>query len=179
MTNLQGKKIALSGAFSSGKTTLFRALTARFPQLQPFPEIATAAKSTCPSLDWWSEDVRGYLRWAQIISERGHEQAGGFAIFDGSFADLIAHERAFGTRLPYIPTLLVPRPYALTLLCDPAGIPVERNGIRETEESLRQRIHSLVVEEVERQSLRVVHLQGNVEQRVSTAGREIDALLAT
>lgn len=177
MVDRLGRKIALSGAFSSGKTSLFRLLLDRFPQLFPFPELATAAKSACSTLDWWSADVRGYLRWAQIITERQHELAGGFALFDGSFADLIAHERAFGSQLPDIPADLLPRRYELTLLCDPFSIPVELNGIRETDERLRREIHTLVVEEVEQRSLRVTELSGSLHDRFDRAVKDVEALL--
>jgi nicotinamide riboside kinase len=172
-----GQKIALSGCFSSGKTTLFGILSTNFPQLAAHAEIATMTKLVCPSLDWRSDDVRGYLRWAQIISERTREKAGGVGLFDGSYADLVAHERLFGTRLRPVPQESEPAPYALTLLCDPVGVPLDLNGIRETEETLRVQLHKLVVEEVALHSARVVELSGTLDARVATAIREVHALL--
>jgi nicotinamide riboside kinase len=172
-----GHKIALSGAFSSGKTTLFKILIERFPQLRPYPEIASATKTLCPTLDWRRDDVRGYLRWAQIVAERQQEYAEGVGLFDGSFADLIAHERAFGSCLPAILPELTPKRYDLTLLSDPIGIPVEINGIRETDENLRLHIHALVFEEVGRLSLRVAELQGALDDRITLAVKEVGALL--
>lgn len=177
MSGWPGQKIALSGAFSSGKTTLYNALRERFPQLQPHPELATAAKSVAPSLDWRRPDVRGYLRWAQILAERGRELDGGVGLFDGSVADLIAHERVFASALAPLTRDELPKPYELTLLCDPFSIPVEINGIRETDEQLRAQIHALVVEEVERSSLVVVELAGPLNDRIARAADAVRDVL--
>ncbi len=172
-----GRKIALSGAFSSGKTTLFGVLSNRFPELTPYPEIASATKAIWPELDWRRDDVRGYLRWAQILSERTQEAAGGVGLFDGSFVDAVAHERIFGTRLTALSPDVEPRPYDLTLLCDPADVPLEINGIRETDEALRRDIQALLVEEAARRSARVVLLKGPLDVRIATAAAEVQAIL--
>lgn len=152
-------------------------LSRRFPQIVTHAELASATKTACPGLDWRSDDVRGYLRWAQIIAERQHEQAGGVGVFDGSYADLLAHERLFGSRFVPVPETTQPLPYALTLLCDPDGVPLEINGIRETDAGLRREIHALVCEEVHRLSLQVVDLRGTFEQRTAIAVEAVSTML--
>ena len=172
-----GIKISLSGCFSSGKTTMLGILSHHFPEIVMYAELATATKTTCPGLDWRSDDVRGYLRWAQVMVERQHEQAGGVGIFDGSYADLVAHERLFGSRFAPVPETAEPLPYALALVCDPDGVPLEINGIRETDSELRRDLHVLVREEVLRRSARVVDLRGTLEDRTATAIDAVEALL--
>jgi nicotinamide riboside kinase len=178
MDKQRGQKVAISGAFSSGKTTLFNRLTLLFPQLVPHVELATMAKSLCPTIDWWRDDVRGYLRWAQILAERNIDAAGGTGLFDGSYADAVAHERAFNSMLQAVPSESDPLPYDLTLVCDPADVAVEINGIRESDDELRTRIHKFILEEVDQRSHRVVTLSGSIEQRVAAASAEIKRLLA-
>jgi nicotinamide riboside kinase len=172
-----GKKIALSGCFSSGKTTMFEILSKRFPQLVRYPEIATATKLVCPAIDWREPDVRGYLRWAQITSELKCEQNGEVGLFDGSYSDLVAHERLFNAALPEVHPSCIPSHYAITLICDPTGVPIEINEIRETDENLRSELHRLVVDEAASRSRRVVELSGDIENRVSVASNEIHQFL--
>lgn len=178
MSSLQSAKIAISGPFSSGKTTLFRALSDRFPQLQPYPEIASAAKLAFPGLDWRRDDVRGYLRWAQIIAERTCETKGGVGLFDGTYIDVVAHERVFGTGLTALTPEHDPRHYDVVLLCAADGVPLEDNGIRETDATLRMEIEVLLHEEARRRSSRVIILTGPFEARLASAAREVEAILA-
>jgi nicotinamide riboside kinase len=172
-----GAKIAISGAFSSGKTTLFRALIKSFPILAPYPEFASNAKSLCPTLNWRNDDVRGYLRWAQILAERECECDAGCGLFDGSYVDLVAHEKAFRPNLPPISLENEPARYRITFLCNPAGIPIESNGIRETDESLRSQIQEIVRKEARRMSEHVVELKGDHTSRLAIAIAEIESVI--
>lgn len=171
------KKIALSGCFSSGKTTMFEILSRRFPEIVRYPEIATATKRICPPIDWRQADVRGFLRWAQITSELKCEQNREVGMFDGSYSDLVAHERLFAVTLPDVHLSCVPSHYAITLICDPTGVPIEANEIRETDKDLRSELHRLVLEEAYIRSKRVIELTGDLERRVSIASAEISLFL--
>jgi len=177
MPVIPGAKIAISGAFSSGKTTLFNRLSPLFPDLHANAEIASAAKLAFPQLDWRRVDVRGYLRWAQIIAERSCDTTGVAGLFDGSYTDVLVHEQVFGVDIVPLTPEWEPSRYALTLLCNPADAPLEDNGIRETDARLRLDIQARLIVEAHARSARVVLLEGSVEDRVEEATREIAAVL--
>ncbi len=129
-------------------------------------------------MNWWNDDVRGYLRWAQIIAEFKCQNRRCVGIFDGSFADLVAHERAFNSKLPVITPENVPSPYCVTFLCDSSEIDVEVTSIRETDLPLRDRLQLLVEEEAFRLSERVVPLSGDRKTRLDRATAVLEDILA-
>lgn len=166
-------QIAISGPLSSGKTTLFGALSKQFPSARHVAEVAWAAKVAAADFDWGSEAGRGYLRWTQAIAENIARAQSRLSILDGSLSDVAAYDRVYAMRPP---AASIYRPYDLTLLCMPEGVEIEDNGVRDMSGDLRIKMMELLLEEAERRSARVLQLTGPHEERVARAVSAIDAL---
>ncbi len=166
-------KISISGSFCTGKTSLCRALVKMLPNVHIVEETATVAKQLHPSLDWRLADVRSYLYWSQVIAERQAESQSALVILDGSLVDVFAHCTAFDMAIPIHWRDLNLPAYDLTVVCDPTGVDIEDNRLRELDPSLRLRIHQLVVEEAPVLSKGTLLVSGSLDERVRAARSEI------
>jgi nicotinamide riboside kinase len=94
-----------------------------------------------------------------------------------ALATNIWHERYLGTRAAAIDALVATRHYDLYLLTD-IDTPFVQDGTRDGED-IRHWMHVRFLEELDHQRRRFALVAGSREERMATAMRQIDAILAS
>jgi predicted ATPase len=158
--------VSISGAFSSGKTTLSTAMCASTPGATLLPELVWEVKNVFPDLDWSTQAVRDYFLISQMIRE-ANTNPSSLVICDTGIIEVIAHSEHYGLAPRYeLLELLRPRRYNAVFICDYNDTPIEINGVRETNPDLRIRLHKTIVEVAQGLGYQPIILRGSVENRL-------------
>ncbi len=184
------RKIPISGGPHAGKTTIFEALKAEFPEAHFVPEpaeivisreLAKQAEKPLyePIVPWLNYDkflpvvLEESLR---LESEIPHSAK--LVFQDRSLVDNIGYARVYGLdeAVPNMQRHVVAANYAFALFCEPVGTYTPTQVRRENDE-LAQNIHQKLAEAYEDVGIKVVHLPAvSVEDRMSLIRATIDAL---
>jgi NadR type nicotinamide-nucleotide adenylyltransferase len=175
------KRICLVGAESTGKTTLAQALAERYRTVW-VPEYAreyARAKLRRAPADMWRSDEFVHIAAEQLRREdRAARAANRLLICDtDALATGIWHERYLGARSAAVEALAATRRYDLYLVTDIAT-PFVPDGIRDGE-PIRDRMHARLLEEVQRRRQPFALVSGTHAERMVTALRHIEAILAS
>ncbi|WP_224245519.1 AAA family ATPase [Hyalangium gracile] len=177
------RRVVLSGAESTGKTTL-AALLAREFETAWVPEYGREyweAKVAGLSMDgplpgWSSEEFVTIASRQQQREELAARSANKVLICDtNAFATGLWHERYLGHRDERVDAIGRADSVALYLLCEP-DFPFVQDGWRDGER-IRDWMHGRFVEELAKTGVETVRLRGPLEARVREAKRAIEAVL--
>ena len=145
-------RVCFVGAESTGKTTLIRALSSRLGHawVPEYGRMYTIGKKAAGTNDDWSPADFVHIAAAQQALEDALAATaeGPVLLCDtDALATVLWEERYLGSSSPETRTIAAARHYDLYVLCDPAGIPYEHDGIRERAD-LRQWMHERFVTEL-------------------------------
>lgn len=176
-------RVCVVGAESSGTTTLCRDLAERFQTVwvpeygRLYTERLRENGVNTFSYEWKTEEFVHIAEQQQIDEDRMAEKANRVLICDtDALATAIWHQRYVGTWSPEVDAIASRRRYAMYFLTDPS-IPFEQDGIRDGQH-IRPWMTKRFSEELTKRGLPWILLKGSREERLETAAREIDKLLA-
>ena len=170
------KRVVVTGAECTGKSTLTQALSAHYGE------------------PWTAEYVREYVD--QIGRELNHEdlypiakgqiegedallpKAKRFVLHDTNLLSSILYAKHyFNTDIAWMNEAFINREYTLYLLCLPDGIPWQEDPGQRESPSARIKFHGYFKESLDRLELPYAELTGKEDVRISQATRAIDALI--
>lgn len=171
------KRIVLTGAECTGKSTLAQALSCHYRE------------------PWTTEFVRGYVDQldreliqadleeifrGQIASEdAGWAKSKHFVIHDTNLlSSIIYANHYFETTCDWVNEVFLKRNYTLYLLCSPNGIRWEDDPGQRDSPSAREELNSMFKESLEKFKLPYFELSGDPPLRLGEAIRVIDKMLA-
>lgn len=173
------RRVVLVGAESTGKTTLARALAARYGTVW-VPEYGreyAERKLARGDAGWTSEE------FVHIAAEQNRREAEAARHADrilicdtDAFATGIWHERYLGRPSPAVNRLAHPRSADLYLLTG-TEVPFEQDGTRDGED-IRSWMHGRFLDELRRLRLPFALLTGPHDVRLARAGALLDGLMA-
>lgn len=164
------RRVCLTGAESTGKTTLCRVLAERHHTVwvHEYGRDHTVEKIRRGTNDHWTtEDFVVIARRQQELEDEAATRALGWLFCDtDALATALWHERYLGTRATEVEAIAAQRTYDLFVLCD-IDVPFERDGVRFGEMD-RPAMHRRFVEELDRRPEPWILASGPLEQRVAT-----------
>jgi NadR type nicotinamide-nucleotide adenylyltransferase len=194
------RRVVVTGAESTGTTTLARALAAHYAgrggvwaATRWVPEYGrtfteeklAAARRTAADPSLWLDDLAWESAEFTAIAER-HAALEDAAARAGSpllvcdtdaFATALWHERYLGAPAPAVEAVHERVPHHLWILTSPDGVPFEQDGWRDGE-SIRSWMSGRFREELEKRDLPHIVVTGAHEERLAAAVEAADALLA-
>ena len=170
------KRIVLTGAECTGKSTLAQALSCHYGE------------------PWTTEFVRGYVDQldrelthadleeifcGQIAAEdAGWAKSKRFVIHDTNLlSSIIYANHYFETTSDWVKKAFLERDYALYLLCSPDGIDWEDDSGQRDSPNAREKLHSMFKESLEKLKLPYLLLNGDQPLRLIKAIKAIDQVL--
>lgn len=164
------RRVCLTGAESTGKTTLCRILAKRYGTvwIHEYGRDHTIEKIHAGTNDvWTTEDFIVIARRQQELEDAAATHATGWLFCDtDALATALWHERYLHTRSPEVEAIAATRAYDLYVLCD-IDVPFERDGVRFGEMD-RPGMHRRFVEELTKRSEPWILASGPVERRIAT-----------
>jgi len=170
-------RIVVTGAESTGKTTLAKALSGYYgePWTPEFVREFVKTQGVSPAKDDLDPIARGQLTQEDL----GARQARRIVFHDTNLLSSIIYANAyFDTVLDWVNDAFLSRDYTLYLFCQPDFPWVEEPGQRESPDA-RERFHRLFRESLERLELPFVEIAGDPAARLAAAIRAIDAAIGT
>lgn len=140
-------KCAVVGTYSSGKTTLVKALIDARAGTQLLDEKPRRIIALTGNGAMRVPEVRDYLVVATLIEEAEIAKNDGIFIADGGLVNNLAHDAILLDDPPArqdLLTLFGHEPYDCVFWCDPDGIEIEDDGARFTDPRLRRDLHAAV-----------------------------------
>lgn len=169
-------KICISGAFSSGKTSMVQSIASIVPGSRIVKEYARSIKEAHPQIDWRDPVIRNHVLFAQIVLEAEAESENpDIVLCDSGVIDCMAHSVALG--LPphtYIAERYHTSRYDLVFCCDPTDVPLEDDGLRFTDRELRQRLDTAVQEICVEIGYEPIRLAGTIAVRTQLVLTELE-----
>jgi nicotinamide riboside kinase len=170
------KRIVLTGAECTGKSTLAQALSGYYGE----PWTAEFVRSYVDQLD--RELIQADLEeifCGQITAEdAGGAKSQRFVIHDTNLLSSIIYANYyFETTCDWANETLLERKYTLYLLCSPEGIQWEEDPGQRDGPSAREELHSAFKESLEKLMLPYLELNGDESLRLRQAIRAIDGAL--
>jgi NadR type nicotinamide-nucleotide adenylyltransferase len=176
------KRVVVVGAESTGTTTVARELAERHGTVC-VPELGrriSLDKLAAGTFDAWSREEFVAVAVGQSLSEDEYaRRSGPVMICDTDLlATRIWEERYLGSTSAQVAHVAALRPVpSLYLLTDHEGVPFVQDGVRDGED-IRAWMTGRFEEELARQAAPWVKLTGDHDERIATAARTIDAVLA-
>ena len=173
-------RICLVGAESTGKTTLAKALAARYRTawVAEYGREYSEQKSEAGLVDWSANE---FISIARIQCERENAAArkANQVLFcdTDAFATSIWYRRYFHTRSPEVEAIAAQQKRPDLYLLTDVDIPFEQDGIRDGE-AIRNWMHLTFLEELTLQRKPFAVLSGSVEERLAKAVNRIDELIS-
>jgi NadR type nicotinamide-nucleotide adenylyltransferase len=176
---MAARRVVVTGGECTGKTTLAKALAARWETAWAAEAAREIALERRVALG--PEDVpviaRTHVRLADEASRAAAEAGRALVFFDQDLVSTVVYARHYYGRCPrWIERLAVERQGDLYLLCHP-DLPWAADGVRDSPEA-RDRIHALFAAALANAGARVAHVTGEGEKRISFATGAVDVLLA-
>ncbi len=164
------RRVCLTGAESTGKTTLCRMLAERHRTtwVHEYGRDHTIDKIEAGTNDeWTTEDFVVIARRQQELEDAAAARADGWLFCDtDALATALWHERYFFTRAPEVEAIAAQRTYDLFVLCD-IDVPFEDDGVRFGEMD-RPAMHARFVDELDARPEPWILASGTVGQRLAT-----------
>lgn len=169
------KRIVLTGAESTGKSTLAAALSGYYGEPWTTEYVRQYVDEVQRELT--VEDLEPIAHGQIKIEDAGAEKAKRLVLHDTNlFSSILYANHYFDTVLDWVNDAFLTRDYSLYLLCMPDIPWVADEGQREGPE-VRDRLHQLFKSTLDKLDLPYVEIRGNETQRFSTAIQAIDAVL--
>jgi NadR type nicotinamide-nucleotide adenylyltransferase len=169
------KHIVLTGAESTGKSTLARALAAHYDE----PWSAEFVRRYVDTLEGelQAKDLEPIARGQLALENDGAAQAQRLVLHDTNIlSSIIYAQYYFATTIDWVNDAFLQRDYSLYLLCMP-DIPWTADaGQRESPEA-RDTLHGIFKDSLDILQIPYVEIHGNSEARLAQAVRAIDAIL--
>ena len=170
------KRIVITGAECTGKSTLAKALSDYYSE----PWTAEFVRSYVDQLD--RELIHADLEeifYGQIAAEdAGWAKSKRFVIHDTNLlSSIIYANHYFETTSDWVKEAFLKRDYTLYLLCSPNGIKWEDDSSQRDSPSAREKLHSMFKESLEKLKLPYLLLNGDQPLRLSKAIKAIDEVL--
>ncbi len=166
-------KISISGAFCTGKTTLSTMLTNELPNSILVNDYGRRLKTLFPMVNWKSQIVRDHMLFSKLAKEKEIELDNDYhekiICYDTGILDSIGHSFLFKVdhRLDLVQELKHHR-YDLVILCDPQDISIVDDGLRHTDEELRQKLHLDILRIAKILNYEPMMVSGSPEKRLKT-----------
>ncbi|MEI6644146.1 MAG: ATP-binding protein [Novosphingobium sp.] len=158
--------ISVSGAFSTGKTTLVEALRQVIPDAVIIADGGRAARAAVRDFDWARADARSFLYWYQLVREA--EVSAPVVLCDTGLIDVLAHHQLYGIELPP-DVALHNRRYDLALLCNAVEVELVDDGLRDTDHGRRAELDLLIREHARQLARNSVEIGGDPSWRLAKA----------
>jgi NadR type nicotinamide-nucleotide adenylyltransferase len=172
-------RVALVGAESTGKTTLARALAARYQTawVPEYGRLYAEGMLRSRHYAWRPRDFGHIARGQQALEDELARHAAPVLLCDtDAFATWLWHELYLGTTSDEVRRIADARSYALYILCG-AEIPWEDDGTRDRGDR-RAWFQRRFRDELIAQSKPFVEVTGSADERLAQACRAIDRLVA-
>ncbi|MGJ8638894.1 MAG: AAA family ATPase [Opitutaceae bacterium] len=169
------KRIVLTGAESTGKSTLATALSGYYGE----PWSAEYVRSYVDSISrqLCADDLEPIAEGQLAIEDSALQKAKRFALHDTNiFSSIVYANHYFSTTIDWVNDRFLERDYTLYLLCMPDIPWVPDEGQREGPE-VRQQLHEIFKQSLDRLQLPYVEISGNETERFGAAITAIDAIL--
>jgi HTH-type transcriptional regulator, transcriptional repressor of NAD biosynthesis genes len=169
-------RICLTGAESTGKTTMCELLAARHHTewVHEYGRDHTVDKLRAGTNDHWTTEDFVVIAKRQIELENAAAmRADQFLFCDtDALATALWHERYQGSASPEVDAIADEHHYALYVLCD-IDVPYEHDGVR-FDPLARPRMHARFVEELNRRPEPWILVSGALTQRLDRIDAELD-----
>jgi HTH-type transcriptional regulator, transcriptional repressor of NAD biosynthesis genes len=175
------RRACLTGAESTGKTTLCQLLAERHATtwMHEYGRDHTIEKIKAGTNDeWTTHDFVVIAQRQQQLEDEAAERADGWLFCDtDALATALWHERYLGYRSEEVEAIAAGRTYDLFVLCD-IDVPFERDGVRFGEMD-RPRMHDRFVEELAERPEPWILVSGSLDERyaaVEAAMARVEAM---
>lgn len=170
------RRVVLIGAESTGKTTLATHLAAHYRTawLPEYVRQFVEAKGASPVAEDVPAIARGHLAAARAAEAAGHR----LLLYDTDLVSTCVYSRYYYGACPAWIEQASREHHADLYLFTDTDIPWEPDPGQRDGPEVRAALHELFREELDRRGLPYVLLSGSLDQRLRTAIRAIDALLA-
>lgn len=189
--NLPTVKIGISGAQSVGKTTTCHKLVSLIDRKYKAQVSSTLVSEVARGLivhgatsdkETRQEDYARYI--SKHINNFFNSNSSTLAIFDRTLVDVLAYARANGNLHPYWVQLLedlvriMSRAFHLYYFVPiQASVPIEDDGVRETDPKYRQAIHDEIENILKAHFPKYIALTGEIDVRGNMAFQHLDTTL--
>jgi nicotinamide riboside kinase len=170
------KRVVITGAECTGKTTLTTALSGYYGE----PWTAEFVRQYVDALDreLTRRDLEPIARGQLEQEDRALEQAKQFVLHDTNLLSSILYaNHYFGDQLNWVNDTFLSRDYALYLLCSPKGIEWQADPGQRESEAARTELHDTFKQSMQWLRLPYVELDGDEEARFSEAVLAIDKIV--
>ena len=170
------KRIVLTGAECTGKTTLATALAGYYGE----PWTAEFVRQYVAGLgrELTHEDLEPIARGQLALEDEARAQARQLILHDTNLlSSIIYANHYFGAQLEWVNEAFLSRDYALYLLCTPAGIDWQADSGQRDSAAARAQLHEKFKQSLERLELPYVELTGSAAVRFGEAVLAIDQLM--
>jgi nicotinamide riboside kinase len=170
------KRIVLTGAECTGKSTLAQALSRYYGE----PWTAEFVRSYVDQLDRQliQADLEEIFCGQIAAEDASRAKSKRFVIHDTNLlSSIIYANHYFENTCDWANETLLERKYTLYLLCSPEGIQWEEDPGQRDGPSAREELHSVFKESLEKLKLPYVELNGDKVLRLSQAVKAIDGAL--
>jgi nicotinamide riboside kinase len=171
------KRVVLTGAECTGKTTLARALADHYGE----PRTDEYVRDYVNQLDRPLEraDLEPIARGQLALEDSGAKRAKRFVLHDTNlFSSILYAKHYFGAQIDWVDEAFRQRRDAFYLLCIPDGIDWEADPGQREGPTARASLHRLFKRELNKQNLPHIELTGSVEDRFRAAKAAIDQFLS-
>jgi NadR type nicotinamide-nucleotide adenylyltransferase len=169
------KRIVLTGAESTGKSTLAQALSQYYGEPCSREFVRNYVEQVGRELN--AEDLDPIARGQLAMEDAACRQAQRLVLHDTNIlSSIIYASYYFDTEIEWVNHAFLQRDYTLYLLCMPDICWVADAGQRESPEA-RDRLHALFKQRLDTLQLPYVEIHGTREERLSQAMRAIDRVV--
>ena len=170
------KRIVLTGAECTGKSTLAQALSGYYGE----PWTTEFVRSYVDQIDreLIQEDLKEIFCGQIAAEDAGWAKSKRFVIHDTNLlSSIIYANHYYETTFDWVNEAILKRDYALYLLCSPDGIKWEDDPGQRDSPCAREKLHSMFKESLEKLKLPYLQLSGDEPLRLSKAIKAIDEVL--
>ena len=170
------KRIVLTGAECTGKSTLAKALSCHYGE----PWTTEFVRSYVDQLDreLIQADLEEIFSGQIAAEDAGWAKSRRFVIHDTNLlSSIIYANHYYETTFDWVNEAILKRDYTLYLLCSPDGIKWEDDPGQRDSPSAREKLHSMFEESLEKLKLPYLQLSGDEPLRLSKAIKAIDEVL--
>lgn len=167
------RRVVLTGAECSGKTSLARALSGYYGE----PWSPEFVRDYVDNLDreLATEDLEPIAKGQLALEDSALDRANRFILHDTNLLSSIIYANYyFGQQIAWLNDAFLARDYALYLLCSPEGIDWQAEPGQRDSPGARAKLYAIFKESLQRLKLPYVSLEGSQDARFGQAILEID-----